>query len=418
MTGLEDKYEQFSLLTDDIFSDLVKALPVCSNSKLLANKCCPKSEKSVFDSTFDYHTAQSGEGALVSFMIKLIRKLRDIVKDKADSNPLLKEIIAASPQYIVKDHQKMKIPLSLHKPDLAFYFGDDFSMGFSTVGLILEAKIEPTLQQIPDDTLGQLADYGNALWMAQPTRTFAPVFYIHGPYLTLVLFYRDGWYKVELGSICFTEHIFDDDTILIISKCLQRFMFLVNLPLELFGHFCSVTKHIKKLFFAPALLSGMSSTADCPVLRTASTKVIPNSSCIEITSPIALPISIRGRAAYLYNVLFNGRKAVLKMAWSPINQVPEGAVYDLLCKHNTRHIPKVFDRGLLLENLNGYRLEYLIIENCGQNIDDYLQQLPIDKDHGSFVRPLVNQVMECLVSARSIGILHRDISSGNIAVRN
>ncbi|KAJ2878781.1 hypothetical protein FB639_003278, partial [Coemansia asiatica] len=26
--------------------------------------------------------------------------------------------------------------------------------------------------------------------------------------------------------------------------------------------------------------------------------------------------------------------------------------------------------------------------------------------------------MECLVSARSIGILHRDISSGNIAVRN
>ncbi|KAJ2887782.1 hypothetical protein FB639_001085, partial [Coemansia asiatica] len=26
--------------------------------------------------------------------------------------------------------------------------------------------------------------------------------------------------------------------------------------------------------------------------------------------------------------------------------------------------------------------------------------------------------MECLVSARSIGILHRDISSGNIAVRD
>ncbi|KAJ2853930.1 hypothetical protein J3B02_002914 [Coemansia erecta] len=162
----------------------------------------------------------------------------------------------------------------------------------------------------------------------------------------------------------------------------------------------------------------MSSTTDRLVLRTASTKVIPNSSSIEITSPIALPISICGRAAYLYNVLFNGKKAVLKLAWSPTNQMPEGAVYDLLCLHNTKHIPKVFDRGLLLEDLNGYRLEYLVVENCGQNIDDYLRQLPIDQDHGSFVRPLVEQVMECLVSARSIGILHRDISSGNIAVRN
>ncbi|KAJ1811953.1 hypothetical protein LPJ75_003897, partial [Coemansia sp. RSA 2598] len=121
---------------------------------------------------------------------------------------------------------------------------------------------------------------------------------------------------------------------------------------------------------------------------------------------------------YLYKALYNRREAVLKLAWSPTKRTPEGAVYDLLHKHKVKHVPAVFDRGLLLEDLNGYRLEYLVLENCGQNIDTYLRGLPTNEDHGPVVRVLVEQVMECLVLARSIGILHRDISSGNIAVRN
>ncbi|KAJ2224760.1 hypothetical protein IWW45_008017 [Coemansia sp. RSA 485] len=81
--------------------------------------------------------------------------------------------------------------------------------------------------------------------------------------------------------------------------------------------------------------------------------------CVEIVSPITLPINIYGRVAYLYHVNYSGKRAVLKIAWSLVNSTPEGAVYDLLHRHNIKHVPKVYNRGILVENLNGYCLDVI-----------------------------------------------------------
>ncbi|KAJ2224761.1 hypothetical protein H4R99_007309 [Coemansia sp. RSA 1722] len=106
------------------------------------------------------------------------------------------------------------------------------------------------------------------------------------------------------------------------------------------------------------------------------------------------------------------------MTWSPTNRLSEGAVYDLLHAHRVRHVPEVFDSGILVDNLNGYCLEYLVIENCWQTIDDHIRSLPVGVDHGQIVRSLVEQVTECIISALAAGILHCDISSGHIAIKD
>ncbi|KAJ1880688.1 hypothetical protein LPJ57_002091 [Coemansia sp. RSA 486] len=404
MIGLADRFDQFEKATDGIFMSLVEQLPVFSSGKLVANSSRPSS-KNAAAGAFDYRTAQSGETALVSLTKKLLSELKRVINTAANSNTPLKEFMGFSPRYRMIDHQKTKVAQSLHKPDLAFYFQKEWTIGFKVIGLVLEAKIDPTRSQVPDDTLGQLADYGNALWMAQPTRTFAPVLYLHGPYLELILFYRSGWYRVKIGNICLLSHTTDQTDLGDIHSCFQQLMFLTNLPLECFGHFCGVSELVAELFFAPRLISDASVAGDT-VLKTAGTASLANSVCVEILSPMTLPISIYGRVGYLYHVDYSGKRAVLKMAWSPANRTPEGAVYDLLHRHNIKHVPKVYNRGIL------------VIEDCGQTIDAYLKSLSVGLDHGQVVRSVVGQVTECLVSARAIGVLHRGISTGNIAVKD
>ncbi|KAJ1862411.1 hypothetical protein LPJ73_000759 [Coemansia sp. RSA 2703] len=100
-----------------------------------------------------------------------------------------------------------------------------------------------------------------------------------------------------------------------------------------------------------------------------------------------------------------------------MSQMPEGAVYDLLHCRGVPGVPKVYDSGIIISDLREFRLEYLIIEDCGQRITDYVDNHR-ERDTSQIARGLTAQVCECLVSAYSNGILHRDISPGNIAVCN
>ncbi|KAJ1878072.1 hypothetical protein LPJ57_003614, partial [Coemansia sp. RSA 486] len=171
MIGLKDSFDEFKGYTDRLFSDLVEELPVFSNGKLMANSRHSSFKDSVFAGQFSYSITQSGKSTLISYIEKLTRALNGAINIVAYNNPELQEFIEV-----------------------------EFSLGYQVVDLVLDVNIDLTPNQVSDETLGRLADYGNALWMAQPTRTFAPVFYLHGPCLTLILFYRDGWYKIDLGN--------------------------------------------------------------------------------------------------------------------------------------------------------------------------------------------------------------------------
>ncbi|KAJ2861048.1 hypothetical protein FB639_005551, partial [Coemansia asiatica] len=74
--------------------------------------------------------------------------------------------------------------------------------------------------------------------------------------------------------------------------------------------------------------------------------------------------SLYGRIAYIAKGKFNGKAAVLKLLWTSVDRLPENAVYEMLLREYIEGIPRMFRRGLLIEDFGGFRLEFMIMENC------------------------------------------------------
>ncbi|KAJ1879536.1 hypothetical protein LPJ66_011670, partial [Kickxella alabastrina] len=139
----------------------------------------------------------------------------------------------------LKEHQTRVISKTPHKPDIVFYYRGYTEENAYSIHAILEAKMDPDLSGPIEDTRGQLADYGYLLNDKQATRTFAPVFYLHGHLLTLHAYYRDKLYIVKLGQLCFDTNSPTSDGAEEIQTCLMRFWFLLTLESDVFGHFCN-----------------------------------------------------------------------------------------------------------------------------------------------------------------------------------
>ncbi|KAJ2818096.1 hypothetical protein IWW50_005937, partial [Coemansia erecta] len=52
--------------------------------------------------------------------------------------------------------------------------------------------------------------------------------------------------------------------------------------------------------------------------------------------------------------------------------MPESAVYEALNTARVPHTPQLFDSGIIAEDSFVYRVEYLIIEDCGMPLAEYL----------------------------------------------
>ncbi|KAJ2807670.1 Cyclin-dependent kinase-like 4 [Coemansia guatemalensis] len=148
---------------------------------------------------------------------------------------------------------------------------------------------------------------------------------------------------------------------------------------------------------------------------------IGSPSALEIAKRIPHQIYARHRSAYLFDTehSIHGR-VVLKLSWTPIDRLPEGAVYDLLASTDIENIPKIYDRGLLKDNFFGHRLEYLVIEHCGIPIDKHFEDIRTQDNSSTRAEKetewILPQVASCLIQALGHGILHRDMSLGNITL--
>ncbi|KAJ2741063.1 hypothetical protein GGI20_005446, partial [Coemansia sp. BCRC 34301] len=163
--------------------------------------------------------------------------------------------------------------------------------------------------------------------------------------------------------------------------------------------------------------------ADTSTNQATLTRVVGNQAETDIIvrELISRPVRITGRCTYLFNAKYNGEEAILKFSWTPTNRLPEGAVYEALVKGGISNMPLIFASGILIRDLFGYRLEFLVMEHCGTPIVEYIQS----KLRGYTRSPqitakatlYVEQVTQTLTEALEIGILHRDISAGNIAIK-
>ncbi|KAJ2832368.1 hypothetical protein J3B01_004893 [Coemansia erecta] len=78
-----------------------------------------------------------------------------------------------------------------------------------------------------------------------------------------------------------------------------------------------------------------------------------------------------------------------------------------------------------MSDVFGYRLEYLLMEDCGETIESRFSKIsgPLaSSDEISSacadMANVINRTMSCLTEAAKAGVLHRDISAGNITIRN
>ncbi|KAJ2253155.1 hypothetical protein GGI13_002861 [Coemansia sp. RSA 455] len=322
------------------------------------------------------------------------------------SLPTLKFNLVDHQNSALADSKGLKMDLVLFTPVA--------SDSVANIHIIVEAKRNKVPDPITVKDFAQIADYQYLVWKAQPTRTFVPVLVPHGPKLDLVVFTRDHWYRMEIGYLCHWLKVVNDDNIEKVRSTMVQLYFLITRPSESFGHFCDISYGWKHVSFVRD--PGVNS-----MLTAAMTSSNKTTDSVALAGYIDRFVHPRGRLAHVFQTKYKGVDVFLKLSWTPVDRLPEGAIYDVLEKAGVQGVPKVFDSGLLKNNFFGYRLEYLVLEDCGSSIMDYLlSKHAKDRRSNAFsesVKSIVQQTLSCLVQARVKGnILHRDISPGNIRI--
>ncbi|KAJ1820237.1 hypothetical protein LPJ56_002249 [Coemansia sp. RSA 2599] len=153
-------------------------------------------------------------------------------------------------------------------------------------------------------------------------------------------------------------------------------------------------------------------------LATVSSEKGDGSIRVMLQTLIEREVGLHGRIAYIVKVDWSGLEAILKLTWSATNRMPENAIYDILASSGVQRIPRAHSCGLLIENFRGYRLDYLVMEDCGVPLSKALETLKLrERSFVDHIRRIIDDVTSCLVDAFVAGVLHRDISDGNIAVK-
>ncbi|KAJ2459641.1 hypothetical protein GGF42_001340 [Coemansia sp. RSA 2424] len=326
--------------------------------------------------------------------------------------------------YNLVDHQSKTIAgSSNHKADLVYYYPGR-KKNISSVHIILEAKRDELGADISTETLKQIADYQCSVWAVQPTRVFVPVFLLCGTELTLVIFTRGHWYRVYIGCICHTNNYVSAGLVEPVRRTMLSLHFLLCLSPEQFGHFCGIFVAGNQLSFVHLPANAVDATvtvSTIPDVGTATVSTAPRVYTVKLERHMERAVHPRHRLAHVYDIKYNGRAAILKLSWTPISATPESAIYELLGKAGVTAIPVVHTCGLLARDRFGYRLEYLVLEHCGEPVDRYVEPRLNDRPAAdptlNRVKNIVRSVVRCLAQARvKGGILHRDISLGNVMV--
>ncbi|KAJ2878053.1 hypothetical protein FB639_003526, partial [Coemansia asiatica] len=144
-------------------------------------------------------------------------------------------------------------------------------------------------------------------------------------------------------------------------------------------------------------------------------------SIVEIKERIDRDIRVIGRLCHVYRVTYGDKRAILKLSWAKPDKFPEGAVYETLEQSAMKGIPAVYSSGILCKESSGYRLEYLLLEDCGETLWDIIKKLAGKKVRHELVYRIIpdviKQVLCHLLQAYSAGVMHRVISSGNISIK-
>ncbi|KAJ2622419.1 hypothetical protein GGI26_003282 [Coemansia sp. RSA 1358] len=314
--------------------------------------------------------------------------------------------------YYLVDYQDSAVDGSKIKPDFVYYFAQR-SQDFETAHIVVEVKPKKFAANPPPEVLGQLGDYALSIWSKQPLRTFVPVILMHGYYLELYIFGRGKVYHTEFGKIGPSNRVTSRcQEINGIEKTIENLWFLLALSTESLGHSCKVDR--KQLGIR--VLKDVSGAITSIELANPSED---KDAMILLDHRIPKTVHLFGRAAYLFRSMYNGKKAVIKISWTPTDRLPECAVYEALHAANIPNVPEVHEHGFIKGDFLGYRMEFIVLADCGDPISVYFAQSCTEKRPAFYAAQLAQHtksIANTLVHAYKAGILHRDVSVGNITV--
>ncbi|KAJ2908429.1 hypothetical protein GGI21_002894, partial [Coemansia aciculifera] len=141
----------------------------------------------------------------------------------------------------------------------------------------------------------------------------------------MVVFTRKDYYTAHMGPVLFAA---DADVSLEaqdVGLTLRLLWFLLTRPAKKLGFLTSSTHKFECLSVNASLGS---TTLD-----------VVGFSNIFVTDTIKQREPIVGRLARLYKVQYGRRVAVLKLAWTRTNRLPEGAVYEVLATKDDKGNP-------------------------------------------------------------------------------
>ncbi|KAJ1854847.1 hypothetical protein LPJ73_002417, partial [Coemansia sp. RSA 2703] len=275
----------------------------------------------------------------------------------------------------------------------------------------MKAQLAQFKDSLLDEVLGQMTYYAQCVWNEQVTRTFVPVIFLHGTEIDIFVFARSGYQRVALGRIIHNASYYTVDKQGIADTMRNLWFFLIQ-PSERFWHFTNVSDLVRFLNFDDQKRYATVKRVDCE-----------KDSTVKITGRMSREVDIWCRAAYLLKVLHQGKEAVLKLSWIPVSRQPEGVLYDLMSQscHGVDYILKVFCSGILISDFLGYRLEFILMEYCGEPLIDVFKRNGENPNKKNcllaFAEDAIKKVSNSILQARAAGVYHRDVSAGNITLR-
>ncbi|KAJ2306102.1 hypothetical protein IWW54_004860, partial [Coemansia sp. RSA 2705] len=274
---LNADYATFGTSMRQKIADLVEQAPAVVGGKIYSTR--PARHSSEGDPTYEFGSPQPlTEKALVSCFAPLLEKM---ICSSDDGSQIMPQ------RYTVNDHHEFADMGTIIKPGGVVCYRHHGLPGFKSAHIALEAKVSQCDGQAPAKHLGQMGDYALHIWDAQPTRTFVPVLYLHGPFISLFIFTRSGYHQVELGAMFYKSHFVD------------------------------VSTSVNSLNFS-----------DGPLTKTIAGASAEKDGYVDISDHIERRVHIHRRLAYLFRMQFESKRAVLKISWTPINRLPECAIYD------------------------------------------------------------------------------------------
>ncbi|KAJ2740854.1 hypothetical protein GGI20_005577, partial [Coemansia sp. BCRC 34301] len=390
MLGLSESFSRYTANTSGMLAQVAQQLPLLANGHLWADK--------------DSRGIQATPSSLTRAFRGIWESVRCSDKARYPDSP-------HSAECRFSDQRTMQAGGVPVKPDGVFYYPKYPGSEFYSVHALFEAQLEPSLDATSPDVLGKMADLALRAWEAQPTRLFVPFFYLHGPNVSLVLFARNGYYCVSIGRVFYTSSDPSADDVCDVEDTLRYLWFLLTLPADRFGHMVD----------ASVLAAGLDLSKLCgsPTADSAGDDAM----VLDSLQRIPLPVSLLGSQSYIFKTQYRGKPAMLKLVWTPTCRLPEAAIYDWLWEHKCGAVPKVYRSAIIAKDILGYRLECLLVKDCGVPLLEYIHGA-CDRDGDTFVRDLLaktmfKQLASCLAIAHgAAGVLHCNISAEHIWVRD